>query len=174
VARAVDTYGALHLAVNCAGIAGDELILHEGSLADWRRVLGVNLDGVYNGLMYEIPALLAAGGGSIVNVASVQATLPLHHRPAYTTSKFGVVGLTKNAAKDYAGMNIRVNAVSPGVTDTPLTASGGATSELLASIIPMGRMARPEELANVIAFVLSDAASYVTGAEIVVDGGFLL
>jgi NAD(P)-dependent dehydrogenase (short-subunit alcohol dehydrogenase family) len=118
---------------------------------------------------------MAAGlGGSIVNIASVQATNPLSHRAAYTPSKFGVIGITKTAAKDYASHNIRVNAVSPGVTDTPMMRAGGATSELLASIVPIGRVAEPVEMARAVAFLLSDEASYVTGVELVVDGGFLL
>jgi NAD(P)-dependent dehydrogenase (short-subunit alcohol dehydrogenase family) len=174
VDRAAAEFGELTLAVNCAGVSGDEVLLHEERLDDWTRVLGVNLGGVYHALRAELAAMVAAGRGSIVNIASVQATNPLSQRAAYTASKFGVIGMTKVAAKDYAARNIRVNAVSPGVTDTPMMRAGGATSELLASYIPMGRVAEPDEIARGVAFLLSDEAAYVTGSELVIDGGFLL
>ena len=174
VARARAEFGELTLAVNCAGISGDEVLLHEEELDDWARVLGVNLGGIYHSLRAELTAMVAGGRGSIVNIASVQATNPLSRRAAYTASKYGVVGVTKVAAKDYADRNIRVNAVSPGVTDTPMMRAGGATSELLASYVPIGRVADPREIAQGVAFLLSDEASYVTGSELVIDGGFLL
>ena len=174
VDRAVAEFGQLSLAVNCAGISGDEVLLHEESVEDWSQVVGVNLGGVFNALRAELPAMVRAGWGSVVNIASVQATNPLSLRAAYTASKFGLLGLTKTAAKDYATSNVRVNAVSPGVTDTPMMRAGGATSELLASYIPVGRVAEPREIAQAVAFLLSDEASYITGTEVVVDGGFLL
>ena len=175
VDRAVAEFGALDLAVNGAGISGDEVLLHEEPVADWNRVLGVNLTGVFHALRAEIGAMLASGrGGSIVNIASVQATNPLSRRVAYTVSKFGLIGLTKVAAKDYAGHGIRINALSPGITDTPMMRAGGATSEAIAVAVPVKRVARPAEIAHGVAYLLSTEAGYVTGAELVVDGGLLL
>ena len=175
VDRTVAELGALDLAVNAAGISGGEFLLHEEPVTDWNRVLGVNLTGVFNALRAEIGAMLASGrGGSIVNIASVQATNPLSRRTAYTASKFGLVGLTKVAAKDYAGHGIRINALSPGITDTPMMRAGGATSEAIAVAVPVKRVARPAEIAHGVAYLLSTEAGYVTGAELVVDGGLLL
>jgi NAD(P)-dependent dehydrogenase (short-subunit alcohol dehydrogenase family) len=175
VNRVVAEYGGLQLAVNAAGVSGQEHSLHEQPLDDWHHVLGVNLSGVFHALRAELAAMVAAGnGGSIVNIASVQATNPLSLRAAYTSSKFGLIGLTKTAAKDYATHRIRVNALSPGITDTPMMRAGGATSDAIASFVPMGRVAEPIEMARGAAFLLSDEASYVTGSELVVDGGLLL
>jgi NAD(P)-dependent dehydrogenase (short-subunit alcohol dehydrogenase family) len=174
VDRTISELGDLTLAVNAAGISGIETILHEDPIDDWQKVLSINLSGIFNALHAELPALLAAGGGSIVNIASVQATNPLSLRSAYTSSKFGVIGLTKVAAKDYAASGIRINAVSPGITDTPMMRAGGATSDQIAAFVPFGRVAQPEEIARGVAFLLSDEASYVTGVELVVDGGLLL
>ena len=175
VDHAVAKFGPLDLAVNAAGISGGEFLLHEEPVADWNRVLGVNLTGVFHALRAEIGAMLASGrGGSIVNIASVQATNPLSRRVAYTASKFGLIGLTKVAAKDYAEHGIRVNALSPGITDTPMMRAGGGQSEAIAAFVPVGRVAQPEEMARGVAYLLSAEAGYVTGAELVVDGGLLL
>jgi len=175
VDRAVAEFGALDLAVNAAGISGGEFLLHEAPVADWNRVLGVNLSGVFHALRAEIGAMLAAGrGGGIVNIASVQATNPLSRRTAYTASKFGLIGLTKVAAKDYAEHGIRINALSPGITDTPMMRAGGATSEAIAAAVPIKRVAQAAEMARGVAYLLSAEAGYVTGAELVVDGGLLL
>lgn len=175
VDRAVAKLGALHLAVNAAGISGGDFLLHEEPVDDWNRVLGVNLSGVFHALRAEIGAMLASGqGGSIVNIASVQATNPLSRRAAYTASKFGLIGLTKVAAKDYAEHCIRINALSPGITDTPMMRAGGATSDAIAAFVPVKRVAEPVEMARGVAYLLSDEAGYVTGAELVIDGGLLL
>jgi NAD(P)-dependent dehydrogenase (short-subunit alcohol dehydrogenase family) len=174
VQRVADSFGGLHLAANCAAVTGAQALLHEVPVADWRQTLSVNLDGVFYAMRAELTHLLACGGGAIVNVASVNATAPLGQRAAYTTSKFGIVGLSKSTALDYAARRVRVNVISPGVTDTPMTAGGGDTAELMKSIVPMRRMATPEEIARVITFALSADASYMTGAEIIVDGAFVL
>jgi NAD(P)-dependent dehydrogenase (short-subunit alcohol dehydrogenase family) len=175
VDRAVAEFGTLDLAVNAAGISGGEFLLHEEPVADWNRVLGVNLFGVFHALRAEIGAMLASGrGGSIVNIASVQATNPLSRRTAYTASKFGLIGLTKVAAKDYADRGIRINALSPGITDTPMMRAGGATSDAIAAAVPVQRVAQPTEIAAGVAYLLSAEAGYVTGAELVVDGALLL
>ena len=175
VDRAVAEFGVLDLAVNAAGVSGGDFLLHEEPVADWDRVLAVNLSGVFHALRAEIGAMLASGrGGSIVNIASVQATNPLSHRTAYTASKFGLIGLTKVAAKDYAEQGIRINALSPGITDTPMMRAGGATSEAIAAAVPVKRVAQPAEMAQGVAYLLSAEAGYVTGAELIVDGGLLL
>jgi NAD(P)-dependent dehydrogenase (short-subunit alcohol dehydrogenase family) len=178
VRRAVDAvverFEGLDLAVNSAGVSGEQALLHELPIEDWRATLAVNLDGVFHAMHAELAHMAAAGAGAIVNVASVNATAPLGLRTAYTTSKHGLIGLSRSAALDYAARGVRVNVVSPGVTDTPMTAAGGATAELMKSIVPSGRMAQPQEIARVVAFAVSDLASYMTGTEIVVDGAFLL
>jgi NAD(P)-dependent dehydrogenase (short-subunit alcohol dehydrogenase family) len=173
--RTVSQFGSLELAVNAAGISGAEVLLHEEPSEDWNRVLGVNLFGVFHALRAEIGAMLAGGrGGSIVNIASVQATNPLSRRTAYTASKFGLIGLTKVAAKDYAEQGIRINALSPGITDTPMMRAGGAQSDAIAAFVPIKRVGEPMEIARGVAYLLSDEAAYVTGSELVVDGGLLL
>ena len=175
VDRTVAEFGALDMAVNAAGISGGEFPLHEEPVDDWNQVLSVNLFGVFHALRAEIGAMLASGrGGSIVNIASVQATNPLSRRTAYTASKFGLIGLTKVAAKDYAEHGIRINALSPGITDTPMMRAGGATADAIAAVVPVKRVAEPVEMARGAAYLLSDEAGYVTGAELVIDGGLLL
>lgn len=173
VARTLERFGALHLAVNNAGISGNATLTGEADIKDWRRTNGVNLDGVFYAMRYEIPAMLASGGGAIVNTASMFATRGLPNRAAYTASKHGVVGLSRVAAIDYAQQGIRINVVAPGVIDTPLLDSGRAQSEQMTAVIPMKRMGDARELATAIAFLLSDDASYITGSVLHVDGGIL-
>jgi NAD(P)-dependent dehydrogenase (short-subunit alcohol dehydrogenase family) len=173
VARAVESFGALHLAVNNAGVSGPHNPVAEQEIADWDRVIGVNLNGVFYGLKYEIPAILASGGGAIVNTASMFAHHALRGHAHYTASKFAVAGLTRTAAADYADRPIRINAVCPGVIDTPLSRSGGDDTAGVAAMIPMRRIGEAQEVAGTIAFLLSDDASYITGSEFAVDGGIL-
>lgn len=173
VRQAVDAFGALHLAVNNAAIAGPSARTADQEIEDWHRMIGVNLNGVFYCLKYEIPAILASGGGAIVNTASMFAHHALRGHAHYTASKFGVVGLTRTAAADYADQPLRINAVCPGVIDTPMSRSGGSDTAGVASMIPQGRIGNPEEVAGVIAFLLSDDASYVTASEFAVDGGIL-
>lgn len=174
--QTAEHFGGLHLAVNNAGIAGKAGLLHEAGPENWRLVTGINLDGVAYAMMTEIEEMLKGGGGSIVNIASVEAHTILKEFPAYTASKHALIGLTKATAADYAARGIRINSVSPGVIRTPLAmaASQRAITERLTLRIPLGRLGQPEEIARTVVFILSDLSSYTTGADVVVDGAFLL
>ena len=173
VAATVSEFGSLHLAVNNAGIAGTFAPTHELTPEQWRRVISVNLDGVFYGIKYEVPAILAAGGGAIVNISSVFGDRG-GPTPEYSAAKHAIRGLTRSTAKEYAAQGIRVNELQPGVIQTGLTAEHPEETQKIAdAAIPMRRIGDPEEVAKVIAFLLSDEASYVTGTHIAVDGGFL-
>ncbi|MFE0175801.1 SDR family NAD(P)-dependent oxidoreductase [Streptomyces sp. NPDC059002] len=173
VATTVSVFGALHLAVNNAGVAGPTVLTGDLDPAEWRRVVDVNLHGVFHGLRHEIPALLAAGGGAIVNMSSVLGVQGFFGSAAYSAAKHAVVGLTKTAAIEYAAQGIRVNAVGPGFIETPLLAGADrGVRDLLTSLHPAGRLGTPEEVAEVTAFLLSDRASFVHGAHYLVDGAY--
>jgi NAD(P)-dependent dehydrogenase (short-subunit alcohol dehydrogenase family) len=173
VALAVERFGALHLAVNNAGVGGRPGPLDQLATEDWRRVMDVNLDGVFFGMRHELRAILAAGGGAIVNVASVFAGLGQPRMDTYSASKHAVLGLSRSAALEYAPRGIRINVVSPGVIATGLTATSEAAKRWAAKS-PLNRMGQPKELAKAIAFLLSEDASFVVGANLLVDGGFVL
>ncbi|MGN6721126.1 MAG: SDR family NAD(P)-dependent oxidoreductase [Marmoricola sp.] len=178
VAFAVETYGKLNYAVNNAGIGGAAHPAGETDIADWDRVIGINLSGVAYGMRYQIPELLKAGAGesAIVNMASIHGEVAAIGNSAYTAAKHGVVGLTKNAAAEYGEAGLRINAVGPGYIETPLiTAAESATDGLREALIakhPLGRLGKPEEIATVVRFLLSDDASFVTGAYWKIDGGY--
>jgi len=173
VKRTVDEFGALHYAVNNAGISGVFTPLHEESIEDWRRVIETDLSSVFYGLKYEIPAILAAGGGAVVNVSSVFADRG-HQPREYAASKHGIRGITRSAAIEYGPQGIRVNELQPGVIDTEMTqANPEGTQEVANTGIPQRRVGTGEEIATAVAFLLSDDASYVNGAHLAVDGGFL-
>ncbi len=175
VEKAVATYGALHLAVNNAGIGGPAAPTGEYPLEGWAKVIDVNLNSVFYGLRYEIPALLKSGGGAIVNMASILGSVGFAQSPAYVAAKHAVVGLTKNAAIEYAKQNIRVNAVGPGFIDTPLL-SKNLTPEALGFIKglhPIGRLGTAAEVAALTLFLLSNEASFITGSYHLVDGGYV-
>ena len=176
VDNTMHTFGRLDWAFNNAGVDNQHAPIGSYSEQEWDRVLNINLKGVMLCMRCEIPAMLTSGGGSIVNTASVAGLIGTPISPAYTTSKHGIVGLTRSAALDYAKRGIRVNAVCPGVTRTGMVDAfirevpeGEAQ---LNSQAPMGRMAKPEEIAAVVLFYCSDAASYVTGTCLAVDGGW--
>jgi NAD(P)-dependent dehydrogenase (short-subunit alcohol dehydrogenase family) len=175
VARTVHTYGRLDCAHNNAGIEGPAGITTEYPEAGWDRVIAINLTGVWLCMKYEIPQMLKQGGGAIVNTASAAGLLGFRGGSAYVASKHGVVGLTKTAALEYAKAGVRVNAVCPGAIDTPMmgriTGHRPQRAERMAASEPVGRMGRPEEIAEAVVWLCSDAASFVTGQAMAVDGG---
>ena len=173
VERTVDAFGGLHLAVNNAGVAGDAAPVGEVDPADWDATLGINLSGVFYGMRYQIPAMLAAGSGAIVNVSSVFADRGQGYRSAYAAAKHGIRGLTRSAALDYAAKNIRINELQPGVIDTPMHSVDREWVREFAARVPATRMGTTDEIAAVVLFLLSDQAAYVNGAHLAVDGGFL-
>jgi len=175
VRETVERFGRLDGAVNNAGVPGSYFAVGDHPLDDWRRVMRVNLDGVFLCVREEIRAMRAGGGGSIVNMASVLAAVGYPEQAAYAASKHGVVGLTRVAALDHATDGIRVNAVGPGFILTPM-AEASMTPEAIAAVAPMhalGRWGRPEEVAEMIAWLLSDASSFATATFYPLDGGLL-
>lgn len=173
VARTVKEFGALHHAVNNAGIAGCPGLIADTSVEDWDDVINVNLNGVFYGLKWQIPAMIAAGGGSIVNVSSIYGHHGLPTYGAYTATKHAVIGLTRAAGLEYVKQGVRVNAFCPGMYNTTMGNSGGAVSDAIAKMIPLGRLGRPEEAAAVNCFLLSDDASFVNAADYAGDAGML-
>jgi NAD(P)-dependent dehydrogenase (short-subunit alcohol dehydrogenase family) len=175
---AVDTFGGLNIVVNNAGIGGAAAPTGEYGVDDWKKVIDVNLNGVFYGCRYGIPAIVASGGGSVVNISSILGFVGFATSPAYVAAKHGVVGLTKAAALEYAQQGVRVNSVHPGFIETPLLEGAGMVPgtdvyNWLASKHASGRLGKSPEVAEVIMFLASDAASFVTGSQYVVDGGYL-
>jgi len=174
VAATMDKYGALHIACNNAGIGGPSAPTGEYPVDGWDKVIAINLSGVFYGMRYQIPAMLKSGGGSIVNMASILGSVGFASSPAYVAAKHGVVGLTKNIALEYGVQNIRANAVGPAFITTPLLKNfDEATMKFLESKHPVGRLGKPEEVAELVLFLSSDKASFITGSYYPVDGGYL-
>jgi NAD(P)-dependent dehydrogenase (short-subunit alcohol dehydrogenase family) len=175
VQKVIATYGRLDCAHNNAGIEGATGRTADYSEAEWDRVIRINLTAVWLCMKYEIPQMLKQGGGAIVNTASDAGLLGVPQMPAYVASKHGVVGLTKTAALEYAKSGIRVNAVCPGVIHTPMveriTGQRPGRAERMTAAEPVGRMGKPEEIAVAVVWLCSDAASFVTGLPMAVDGG---
>ncbi|MFF3318546.1 glucose 1-dehydrogenase [Streptomyces sp. NPDC003035] len=172
VTYAVAEFGGLHGLVNNAGIASGAFLESE-SVENFRRVLDINLTGVFIGMKTAIPAMKEAGGGAIVNISSAAGLMGLALTAGYGASKWGVRGLTKIGAVELGTAGIRVNSVHPGMTYTPMTAPVGIErGEGKYPNTPMGRVGEAPEIAGAVVFLLSDAASYVTGAELAVDGGW--
>lgn len=180
---AVTQFGRLDIAVNNAGIGGPTAPVGEYPIDQWDRIIATNLSGIFYGMHFQIPAMLAAGGGAIVNMASIAGTVGLAHASGYSAAKHGVVGLTKTAAVEYGAHGIRVNAVGPGFIKTPLlgkravmdTSGATADSEMqaLAALHPMNRLGEAHEVAELVLFLASDRASFITGAYYNIDGGYL-
>jgi NAD(P)-dependent dehydrogenase (short-subunit alcohol dehydrogenase family) len=172
---AVETYGALHYAVNNAGIGGAQAPAGEVDIEDWDRVIDINLNGVMYGMRYQIPAMLEAGAErcAIVNMASIHGTVAAIGNGAYTAAKHGVVGLTKNAAAEYGPHGLRINCVGPAYIETPLLAN--LPSEFRDELVarhPLGRLGQPKEVSPLVCFLLSDEASFMTGGYYLIDGGY--
>jgi NAD(P)-dependent dehydrogenase (short-subunit alcohol dehydrogenase family) len=175
-AAAVQRYGRLDIACNNAGIGGDMAPTADYPLDGWQKVIGVNLSGVFYCMKYQIPRMLAGGGGAIVNIASILGAVGFANAPAYTAAKHGVVGLTKAAAQEYGTQGVRVNAVGPAFIQTPMIAGLEADPAMNAALVamhPIGRLGHPEEVAALVLWLSAPAASFVTGAYYPVDGGFL-
>jgi NAD(P)-dependent dehydrogenase (short-subunit alcohol dehydrogenase family) len=173
--KALDVFGRLDFAFNNAGVEQPITATSEITEEEWNRIIRINLTGVFLGMKYEIPLMLKQGGGAIVNTASGAGVKGFAGQAAYAAAKHGVVGLTKSAALDYAAQNIRINAVCPGIIATPMMDRfTGGTHEGEQRVIaqePIGRMGKPEEIAATVVWLCSDAAAFVVGHAMVVDGG---
>lgn len=175
VHKAVEVFGQLDIAINNAGVGGASAPVGEYPIDSWDKVIQINLSGVFYGLRYQIPAIeKTSGKGSIINVASILGQVGFANSSAYVAAKHGVVGLTKNAAIEYAKKGIRVNSVGPGFINTPLLeAMNKDQYDALTALHPIGRLGEAEEVAELLLWLASDKSSFVTGSYYAIDGGYL-
>ena len=171
VRKAIESYGALHIACNNAGIGGPLAPTGEYAIEDWNKVISVNLSGVFYGMRYQIPEMLKSGEGVIVNMSSILGMVGFKKAPAYTAAKHGLIGLTKTAALEYGDKNIRINVVGPAFIKTPMIES--IDDKLIVPLHPIGRLGTPEEVADLVLFLSSKKSSFITGNYFAVDGGYL-
>lgn len=175
VLATLKAFGRLDIAVNNAGIGGESAPIGEYPIESWDKTIAINLSGVFYGMRYQIPAMLKNGGGSIVNMASVLGQVGFATSSAYVAAKHGVVGLSKNAALEYSAQGIRVNAIGPGFIKTPLLEENLNEEQMgqITQMHPIGRMGKPEEVAELVLWLVSDKSSFVSGAYYPIDGGYL-
>jgi NAD(P)-dependent dehydrogenase (short-subunit alcohol dehydrogenase family) len=178
VAETVKYFGRLDIAFNNAGIGGASAPVAEYPVADWDRIIGINLSGVWYCMKYELEQMVKQKSGSIINMASILGHVGFANSSGYVAAKHGVIGMTKTAALDYGASGIRINAICPGFIVTPLLTHAGIEEnndfgKMIASLHPMKRMGRPEEIAKGFMYLASDEASFVHGTSLVIDGGYL-
>ena len=177
IQKTITSFGRLDYAFNNAGIEGNSAPVHECSEENWDKTIGINLKGIWLCMKYEIPEMLKHGKGVIINCSSVAGLVGFQGLPAYVASKHGVIGLTKTAALECATLGIRVNAICPGVIQTPmidrLTGKKKESIEQFTALEPMGRFGLADEIANTVIWLCSEEASFVTGVAMPVDGGFV-
>ncbi|MFN3840980.1 MAG: glucose 1-dehydrogenase [Cyclobacteriaceae bacterium] len=176
VKKTIGIYGRLDIACNNAGIGGESAPVGEMTIEGWQKVIRINLDGVFYGMHYQIPEMLKQGKGAIVNISSILGQVAFGNAAAYVAAKHGVVGLTKTAALEYSSKGIRINSVGPAFIKTPLLENAGLdenVKNLLVSLHPIGRLGEPEEVAELIIWLSSDKASFVTGGYYAIDGAYL-
>ncbi|SHM82047.1 NAD(P)-dependent dehydrogenase, short-chain alcohol dehydrogenase family [Chitinophaga jiangningensis] len=173
VDKTLELYGRLDIACNNAGIGGEAKPIADYSIDTYQKVIGVNLNSVFYGMKYQLPAMLKSGGGAIVNISSILGVVGSANAAAYVAAKHGVIGLTETAAAEYSAKGIRVNAVCPGYINTPLLDMMDATAKAaLVGLHPIGRLGKTSEVAELVVWLSSDKASYVTGGKYLVDGAY--
>lgn len=174
VQYAVDTYGKLDIAINNAGIGGEQNSITAMSVEGWQKIISINLSSVFYGMKYQIAAMLKSGGGSVVNISSILGAVGFAGSAGYSAAKHGIIGLTQTAALEYSAQNIRINAVGPGFIDTPLlNALDTDMKNQLIAMHPIGRLGKSNEVAELIFWLGGEKASFVTGSYYPIDGGYL-